>query len=93
MNIAAAYKKVYGTVFCLRVNDSVKNGLIIREEPTTKSRLLGIIKGGEIAQGTWLPLIIPTEGNRHWIQIDFPLRGWITTGKKGINENVSLCTI
>ena len=91
-NIATAYNTSLGDVPCLRVNNSVKNGLIIREDSTTKSRRLGIVKRGQIVKGEFFPLLMATEGDLNWVQIAFPRTGWITTGKVGINENVSLCT-
>ncbi len=88
---ATAYKTSFGDMPCLRVNDSVKNGLIIREEPKINSRRLGIVKSGEIVKGSYLPLNIMTQGNINWIEIESPQKGWILTGKTGVNENVSLC--
>ena len=40
-SIATAYKTSLGTVPCLRVNNSVKNGLMIREEPKSNARQIG----------------------------------------------------
>ena len=90
-NTATAYKTSLGTVPCLRVNNSVKNGLMIREEPKTNSRHLGIVKSGKIVKSSLFPLNITAEGNLNWIEIESPRKGWIPTGKIGINENVTLC--
>ncbi|GCA71911.1 hypothetical protein MiYa_03456 [Microcystis aeruginosa NIES-2519] len=91
-NSVTAYNTSLGTVPCLRVNSSVKNGLIIYEDSTTNSRPLGIVKSGQIVQGESFPLIIfTTNDNLNWVVIKSPQEGWILTGKTGINENVSLC--
>ncbi|MFM7906356.1 MAG: SH3 domain-containing protein [Microcystis sp.] len=92
INTATAYNTSLGTVPCLRVNPSVKNGLIIYEDSTTNSHPLGIVKSGQIVQGESFPLIIfTTNDNLNWVAIKSPKEGWILTGKTGINENVSLC--
>ncbi|WP_260442161.1 SH3 domain-containing protein [Microcystis aeruginosa] len=91
-NTVTAYNTSLGNVPCLRVNRSVKNGLIIYEDSTTNSRPLGIVKSGQIVQGESFPLIIfTTNDNLNWVAIKSPQEGWILTGKTGINENVSLC--
>ena len=91
-NTVTAYNTSLGNVPCLRVNRSVKNGLIIYEDSTTNSRPLGIVKSGQIVQGESFPLIIfTTNDNLNWVAIKSPQAGWILTGKTGINENVSLC--
>lgn len=91
-NTVTAYNTSLGNVPCLRVNPSVKNGLIIYEDSTTNSRPLGIVKSGQIVQGESFPLIIfTTNDNLNWVAIKSPQAGWILTGKTGINENVSLC--
>jgi hypothetical protein len=91
-NTVTAYNTSLGNVPCLRVNLSVKNGLIIYEDSTTNSRPLGIVKSGQIVQGESFPLIIfTTNDNLNWVAIKSPQAGWILTGKTGINENVSLC--
>jgi hypothetical protein len=91
-NTVTAYNTSLGNIPCLRVNRSVKNGLIIYEDSTTNSRPLGIVKSGQIVQGESFPLIIfTTNDNLNWVAIKSPQAGWILTGKTGINENVSLC--
>ena len=90
-NIEIAYSIAWGPVPCWRVNPSVKNGLIIRQEPTANSRRLGVVKSGHIAKGDFFPTMVTASDNRNWIPIESPRKGWISTGKVGVNENVSLC--
>jgi len=91
-NTVTAYNTSLGNIPCLRVNPSVKNGLVIYEDSTTNSRPLGIVKSGQMIKGEFFPLIIfTTNDNLNWVAIKSPQEGWILTGKTGINENVSLC--
>ncbi|MCA2618721.1 MAG: SH3 domain-containing protein [Microcystis sp. M040S2] len=91
-NTVTAYNTSLGNIPCLRVNPSVKNGLIIYEDSTTNSRPLGIVKSGQMIKGEFFPLMIfTTNDNLNWVAIKSPQEGWILTGKTGINENVSLC--
>lgn len=91
-NTATAYNTSLGTIPCLRVNPSVKNGLIIYEDSSTNSRHLGIVKSGQVVKGELFPLMIDTtQDNRNLVAIKSPKEGLILTGKTGINENVSLC--
>lgn len=76
---------------CYRVNSSAKDGLAIHSDATTKSRLIGRVSNGEIVKPTDVPVIIRTVENLNWIEIESPLKGWISNGSPDGRGNLIFC--
>ncbi|MGE5658548.1 MAG: SH3 domain-containing protein [Actinomycetota bacterium] len=76
---------------CFLVNSPSPEGLAIYLEPTTKSRLLRRIRNGETVEPSSVPVIVRTVENHEWIEIDSPVKGWISNGSPNGRGNLRFC--
>jgi hypothetical protein len=76
---------------CRRVQASVKEGLVIRSQPTVNSDRIGGVANGDTVTITTNPATIVTVDGCNWVEIESPVSGWVTNGKVGDKGNLILC--
>lgn len=77
---------------CFRVNSSAKDGLVIHTEASNKSPIVGQVRNGETVKPTAIPVIIRTIANISWIEIESPIKGWISNGNPDSRGNLTFCS-
>ncbi|BAY08299.1 SH3 domain-containing protein [Calothrix sp. NIES-2098] len=91
---STAIKKSLNNVNCLRVYSSgTKKGLLIRSEPRTNSRLLGVVANGRTVRPDSFPASILEVDGRNWIAIASPKQGWVSDGSFASSGNLRLCSV
>lgn len=76
---------------CRRVQTPVKEGLAIRSQPTANAAWMGGVGNGDTVTVSTNPATIVTVDGRNWVEIESPVRGWVTNGKIGDKGNLILC--
>ena len=76
---------------CFRVHTTSPEDLVIYLEPSTKSRPVGRIRNGETLKPSSVPVIVRTGENRNWIEIESPVKGWISNGSPHSRGNLAFC--
>jgi Bacterial SH3 domain len=79
------------TVNCLTVRAIGSNGLNIRAEPSTRSRILRTVRNGSRLTPSAFPAIIRTNEGRNWVEIQAPLRGWVSDDRPTSAGNLTRC--
>ncbi|WP_179228293.1 SH3 domain-containing protein [Leptolyngbya ohadii] len=82
-----------GSVYCLVVGTQVGNGLNIRAEPSTRSRIVGTVRNGSRIEPSSFPAIIRENEGRNWVQIESPVRGWVSDGSSSNPNNRGNLTV
>jgi len=77
---------------CYRVNSSAKDGVAIHADASPKSRIVGRVRNGETVKPTDVPVIIRTVENINWIEIEAPIKGWISNGSPNSQGNLTFCS-
>ncbi len=76
---------------CRQVQTPVKDGLVIRSGPSLSSpQIGGVTNGDTITLTNYPPNSVFVDGY-NWIQIQAPVRGWISHGRRGDKGNLILC--
>jgi hypothetical protein len=88
---STAIKSSLTTVQCLQVNSPTGNGLIIRAEPTIKSKQIGIVANKQKVKVESFPVSIVEADGRNWVSISAPRKGWISDGSFASKGNLRLC--
>lgn len=88
---STAVKTSLENVNCLRVKPTIRNGLVIRAEPTINSKQVGFVaNGATVEPGSFPASIIQTDG-RNWIAITSPVEGWVSDDSPTSQGNLTLC--
>ncbi|MBV6625083.1 MAG: hypothetical protein KI793_19510 [Rivularia sp. (in: Bacteria)] len=89
---STAIKSSAGFVDCLRVK-SAAGGVLIMSEPTNQSTILRVIANGKTVKPSYSPAIISNQGNRIWISLSSPVKGWVSDGVFSSKGNLRLCNL
>ncbi|WP_339383611.1 SH3 domain-containing protein [Oculatella sp. LEGE 06141] len=79
------------TVDCLYVRALGSNGLNIRAEPSTRSRILRTVRNGSRVTPSAYPAIIQESEGRNWVEIRSPISGWISDDASTSQGNLTMC--
>jgi hypothetical protein len=79
------------TVNCLYVRSNSGNGLNIRVEPSTRSRILRTVRNGSRVTPSDFPANIVEHEGRNWVEIRLPIRGWVSDDRSTSEGNLTLC--
>lgn len=79
------------TVDCLYVRSIGSNGLNIRAEPSSRSRILRTVRNGSRVTPSSYPAIIRESEGRNWVQIQAPVQGWVSDDRPTSQGNLTLC--
>jgi hypothetical protein len=79
------------TVNCLYVRSTDGNGLNVRAEPSTRSRILRTVRNGSRITPSAFPAIIQESEGRNWVEIQSPVRGWVSDDRPTSQGNLTLC--
>jgi hypothetical protein len=78
-------------VTCLSVQSNSGNGLNIRAEPSTNSRILRTVRNGSRVTPSSFPASVVEREGRNWVHIEAPVAGWVSDDRPGSNGNLTLC--
>ncbi|HEY9621473.1 MAG TPA: SH3 domain-containing protein [Crinalium sp.] len=78
-------------VDCLTVRPNSSNGLNIRAEPSTRSRIVGTIRSGSRVRTSGSPASIVEAEGRNWVNIRSPIAGWVSDDRPDSDGNLVLC--
>jgi hypothetical protein len=79
------------SVRCLRVQANRGNGLNIRSQPSTNSRILRTVSNGSRVVPSAFPAIVQEHEGRNWVQIQSPVAGWVSDDRPDSQGNLTLC--
>jgi hypothetical protein len=79
------------SVTCLSVQSNVGNGLNVRAESSTSSRILRTVRNGSRVRPSSFPAIVQENEGRNWVHIQSPVAGWVSDDRPASNGNLVLC--
>lgn len=79
------------TVNCLMVRVSGSNRLNIRAEPSTRSLILRTVQNGSSVTPSAFPAVIRTSEGRNWVEVQAPVRGWVSDDRPTSAGNLTRC--
>jgi Bacterial SH3 domain len=79
------------TVNCLTVRAISNSGLNIRAEPSTRSRILRTVRNGSRVTPSAFPAVIQFSEDRNWVEIQSPIKGWVSDDRPTSVGNLTRC--
>ncbi len=82
----------FKNIKCFRVYTPNRESLVIREEPNTNAKKLGIINYRRTVRLDGFPATISEVDGENWIYIISPAKGWISDGNVAASGKLRLCS-